>query len=306
MRLRGQFTDLPSMRELGKTGDEKLAERIGQIIARESRAMNVDLVFAPVLDVDTNPKNPVIADRSLGNDPQVVSKLGVALIRAIQSNGVAACGKHFPGHGDTWQDSHLTLPLLEHGLDRLNEIELPPFEAAVRAGVATMMTAHVVFKPIEPRYPATMSHTIIDGILRKRFGFDGVLISDDMEMKAIGEHFGIEDATVRSVNAGIDMLAICHSQELQNRAIDALIHAVEKGDVARERIEQSNARLDRLCHAYVKDPVDSPDLSLIGSDAHRQVAARVREVVKEMAANPPADPTEQWRRPASQPAPPKS
>jgi beta-N-acetylhexosaminidase len=297
-RLRGQFSDVPSMRDLGKTGDEALAEQVGQVLARESRAMNVDLIFAPVLDVDTNPKNPIIADRSLGRDPKLVTKLGVALIRGIQSTGVAACGKHFPGHGDTWQDSHLTLPMLEHGMSRLDQVELPPFEAAVKAGVATIMTAHVVFKDVDPKYPAMMSQTIVDGILRTRLGFDGVLISDDMEMKAIASNFGIEDAIVRGANAGIDLFAICHSQELQNRAIDALIHGVESGQVPRARIEQANRRLDKLCRQYVKDPVDSPDLSLIGCEAHRQVVERVRAAAG-TAATAQADPTQQWRRPAS-------
>jgi beta-N-acetylhexosaminidase len=305
MRLRGQFTDVPSMRDVGKTNDESLAEQVGQVLARESRAMNVDVVFAPVLDVDTNPNNPVIADRSLGGDPASVARLGVALIRGIQGAGVAACGKHFPGHGDTWQDSHFTLPMLEHDMSRIERIELPPFEAAVRAGVATIMTAHVVFKPIDPRYPATLSRTILDGILRRRLGYDNVLISDDMEMKAIAANFGIEDAIVQAVNAGIDLFAICHSHELQNRAIDSLIRGVANGQVSRDRIDEANQRIDRLCQQYIKPPVDNPDLSLIGCAAHQQVAARVREAAKTTAAAP-ADPTEQWRRPASSPIPPKS
>jgi beta-N-acetylhexosaminidase len=304
-RLRGQFTDVPSMRDLGKTKDESLAEQVGQIIARESRAMNVDVVFAPVLDVDTNPKNPIIADRSLGSDPQVVSRLGVALLRGIQSCGVAACGKHFPGHGDTWQDSHLTMPKLEHGIARIEQVELPPFEAAVRAGVATIMTAHVVFMPIDPRYPATMSDVIIQQILRKRLSFEGVLISDDMEMKAIASNFGIEEAIVRATNAGIDLFAICHSQPLQNQAIDALIRGVERGDVPRARIEQANQRLDKLCQKYVKEAAAKPDLSVIGCEAHRQVVERVR-AAGGTTATAQADRTEQWRQSASSKAPPKS
>jgi beta-N-acetylhexosaminidase len=234
-----------------------------------------------------------------------VTKLGVALIRGIQHEGVAACGKHFPGHGDTWQDSHHTLPRLAHGIARVEQVELPPFEAAVRAGVATIMTAHVVFEPIDPRYPATMSKVILDGILRQRLGFQGLLISDDMEMKAIASNFGIEDAIVCATNAGIDLFAICHSQALQNQAIDALIDGVERGDVPRARIEQANQRLDKLCQQYVKDAASKPDLSVIGCEAHRQVVARVR-AASGTRAHPQVDPTQQWRQPASSPAPPKS
>jgi beta-N-acetylhexosaminidase len=171
---------------------------------------------------------------------------------------------------------------------------LPPFEAAVRAGVATIMTAHVVFMPIDPRYPATMSDVILQGILRKRLGFDGVLISDDMEMKAIASNFGIEDAIVRATNAGIDLFAICHSQALQNQAIDALIRGVERGEVPQARIEQANHRLDKLCQNYVKDAAEKADLSVIGCEAHRQVVERVR-AAGGTTESPAADRTEQWR-----------
>lgn len=297
MRLRGQFTDVPSMRELGRTRDVALAEQVGRILATESGAMNVDVVLAPVLDVDTNPKNPVIADRSLGSDPRVVSELGVALVRGIQGAGLAACGKHFPGHGDTWQDSHHTLPMLEHGLDRIEQIELPPFEAAIRAGVATIMTAHVVFKPIDPDLPATMSGRILNDILRRRLGFEGVIISDDIEMKAIAANFGIEDAVVRAANAGVDLFAICHSHDVQNLAIDALIKGVERGQVPRQRIDQANARLDALCRAYVREPKANPDFSAIGSEEHQRIVKRVRELAASAQSdNATADPTERWRQ----------
>ncbi|HWP40277.1 MAG TPA: beta-N-acetylhexosaminidase [Tepidisphaeraceae bacterium] len=291
MRLRGGgFTPVPSMRELGRSGDPELARQVGRLLARESRAVNVDWVLAPVLDVDTNPNNPVIADRSLGNHPQLVADLGCALIAGIQGAAVAACGKHFPGHGDTWQDSHLTLPVLDHDLHRLEQIELPPFQAAVRAGVASIMSAHVLLRKLDPHYPATMSRTILHGLLRDRLRFDGLLISDDMEMKAIASHYGIEQAIVLGTLAGIDLFAICHSADLQNQAIDILIRAVESGRVPMERIVQANRRLDALCRQYVAEPNDRPDLSVIGCEQHLAIAERVRRL--SAAAPASTDPTE--------------
>ena len=158
-RLRGEpFTALPSMRELGQRGDEGLAERVGRLLAHELRAVGFDWDFAPVLDVDTNPANPVIGDRSFSRDADEVARLGVALGRGLEAGGVASCGKHFPGHGDTTTDSHLTLPRLPHDLERLRRVELVPFRAFAQAGLASLMTAHVLFDALEPGVPATMSH----------------------------------------------------------------------------------------------------------------------------------------------------
>lgn len=278
-RLRDGFTHVPSMRALGRTGSTQLAHEVGRLLARELRAVNIDLNFAPALDVDTNPDNPVIGDRSLGTTPQIVSSLGTALIRGMQENGVAACGKHFPGHGDTSQDSHHALPRLVHPLDRLEQIELPPFYAAVAAGVATIMTAHVIFEPIDPLYPSTMSQPVLEGILRQRMKFDGVIVSDDLEMKAIASHFPIEEVVVRAVNAGVDLLAICHDHALQNRAIDALLHAVESGAVSRDRILASNRRLDLLTQRYAR-PAESDDASLawLNSSDHRAIVSRIQSL----------------------------
>ncbi|HLL87868.1 MAG TPA: beta-N-acetylhexosaminidase, partial [Tepidisphaeraceae bacterium] len=199
------FTPVPPMRAVGAAGDERLAFDVGRVIGREVRAVNVDFDFAPVLDVDTNPANPVIGDRSFGRTPELVARVGAAVLRGIQSAGVAACGKHFPGHGDTSQDSHVDLPTLPHTLERLRRVELPPFRAAIDAGVASVMTAHVIFTPLDAKYPATMSRPALDGILRDDMRFDGVVVSDDLEMKAIAEHFGLEEAVVRGANAGVDL-----------------------------------------------------------------------------------------------------
>ena len=290
MRLREGFTNVPAMRALGQAGDAALARDVGRLLARELRAVNIDVDFAPVLDVDTNPANPVIGHRSLGADPDLVSRLGVAIIEGMQAEGVAACGKHFPGHGDTSQDSHLHLPRLPHPMDRLSRVELPPFEAAARAGVAMIMTAHVVFEPLDPNYPATMSKPVLDGLLRKRIGFDGVVISDGLEMKAIAANFSVDELVTRGANAGLDLFAPCEESDFRDRAIDALIRAVERGDVSRERVAEANRRIDTLCARFVKAPVGLDSLDVIASAEHREVVERIAQLAEDTSVGA-VDPT---------------
>jgi beta-N-acetylhexosaminidase len=277
VRLGAEFTDIPPARQVGRANDEHLASELGALMGRELRAVNLDMDFAPVLDVDTNPDNPVIANRSLGADPARVARLGCAILTGLQRQGVAACAKHFPGHGDTSQDSHLTLPRIDHDLARLDRVELPPFVAAIGAGVATIMTSHILFRAIDPDLPATMSRPILTGLLRQRLGFEGVIISDDLEMKAIADNYGIEQTMIRGANAGIDLFMICHDHAIQAHAIDLLIRAVERGDVPRESIELANRRLDTLFAKYVKPAIATREnLSLIGCPEHRAIAERIR------------------------------
>jgi beta-N-acetylhexosaminidase len=291
MRLRDGFTRIPSMRAVGEAGDETLARGVGEILGRELRAVNIDVDLAPVLDVDTNPKNPVIAHRSLGRDPSTVSRLGCEIIGGIQSQGVAACAKHFPGHGDTSQDSHLHLPRLGHAMDRLASVELPPFEAAVRAGVAMVMTAHVIFEPLDPTHPATMSKAVLEGLLRKRLNFDGVVISDALEMKAIAKHFAVEEVVTRGANAGVDLFAPCEESDLRDQAIDALIAAAERGDVDTSRMEQSGRRIDALMTRYAKPPAPAGSLlELLNAQESQRVVERILERASDTSQGAP-DPT---------------
>ena len=290
MRLREGFTDVPAMRAVGQAGDASLAREIGRVLARELRAVNIDVDLAPVLDVDTNPDNPVIAHRSLGRDAELVARLGCAIIEGIQGEGVAACGKHFPGHGDTSQDSHLQLPRLPHTMERLGAVELRPFEAAVRAGVSMIMTAHVIFEPLDDRYPATMSRRVLHALLRERLGFKGVIITDGLEMKAIAANFPVEELVTRGVDAGIDLFAPCEESDLRDRAIDALIKAVERGNVSRDRLNESGARIDALGAKYAKPPVDSGMRETIGSPEHRAVVDRVLARAQDTSVGQ-ADPT---------------
>lgn len=249
-RLQEGFTKIPAMRLVGHTKDPMLARHVGVVLGKELRSVNVDVDFAPCMDVDTNPANPVIAARSFGADPHLVGRLGCEVIVGLQAHGVVACAKHFPGHGDTHLDSHKDLPILEHSIQRLETVELPPFKAAVDAGVASIMSAHVIMKPLDEKYPATLSANVLDGILRKRFGFDGVIYTDDFEMKAIADHYGFEESIVMGIRAGCDVILICHTPEQQRKGIETAIKAVERGEIPRQRIEESNKRIDRLIHKY--------------------------------------------------------
>jgi beta-N-acetylhexosaminidase len=286
-RLRGgPFTAIPPMREIGASGDEALAERTGRLLAYEVSAMGFDWDFAPVVDVDTNPKNPVIGDRSFGRTPELVARMGVALARGLEAGGIISCAKHFPGHGDTMEDSHLDLPKLPHGMDRLRAVELVPFGAYAKAGLAAVMTAHVIFEALDPEVPATMSAKVLR-LLREELGFSGVLVSDDLEMKAIADHYGIGNAAVRGTQAGVDLFLVCHKAERQREAIESIVKAVEDGRIPRSRIDEANARLDVLERRFAHPPGNR--LSELGSPEHQALARGLTAGVQG------GDPTERWR-----------
>lgn len=271
-RLRGApFTTLPSMRSIGLTGDVELARRVGALLAYEVRALGFDVDFAPVLDVDTNPSNPVIGDRSFHRDAQQVARLGVALAQGLEAGGVASCGKHFPGHGDTSQDSHLDLPRLPHALPRLRQVELVPFAAYAKAGLASIMTAHVVFEALDATLPATMSPKVLRALVRDELKYDGVIVSDDLEMKAVAEHFSIERAVIDGLLAGVDLFLVCHQAAVQRQAIEALVKAVETGEIARELVDAAQRRVEVLTRRFVRGPERL--FSTLGSPTHQRLAA---------------------------------
>src|SRR6187399_621991 len=192
-RLKAPFTEWPPMAVLGRSGDVQLAERFATALAAELKAVGITLDYAPVLDIHTNPKNPVIGDRALAEDADGVARLGAAIIRGLQDHGVAACGKHFPGHGDTSVDSHLELPLVEHPPDRIRRVECVPFREAIRTDVAFIMTAHVLVPSFDEEKPATLSPRIVQALLRDELKFQGVILSDDLEMKAIAKTYTVPE-----------------------------------------------------------------------------------------------------------------
>ncbi len=268
------FTELPPMRALGATSDEGLAFEVGALIGRELRAVGIDQDYAPVVDVDTNPQNPVIGDRSFSRDAHEVARIGTALARGLQSAHVAACAKHFPGHGDTSQDSHADLPRLPHGLERLREVELVPFHALAGAGVASAMTAHVVFEALDARRPATLSPAVMR-LLRDDCGFDGCVISDDLEMKAVAEHFPLEEAVPAALGAGVDALLVCHRTEVQHRAIDLARAAVEGGRVPRERLAEARRRVATMLGWAGPPPQPREVRGQLRTEANLALAARI-------------------------------
>jgi beta-N-acetylhexosaminidase len=279
-RLRRPFTEWPAMATLGRCGDDGLADRFGRALARELGAVGISLDFAPVLDVNTNPANPVIGDRALGDRPEVVARLGKVIIRALQEEGIAACGKHFPGHGDTAADSHFELPLVGHAPDRLRAIELMPFRSAVEAGVAAIMSAHVLVPAIDDQRPSTLSPAVMDGLLRREMGFDGVILSDDLQMRAISDRYTIEKAIVGAVGAGCDGVLICGpDHDAHARALEALVRAVESEELPRSRIDDALARQRRQKERFLASGGSSPGArewqATLGCDAHQAIAAEM-------------------------------
>ncbi len=297
-RLRTPFTEYPGAEALGVVGDEGLAERFGRATAAELRAVGITVDFAPVVDVLTNPSNAVMAKRTFGSDPARVGRLGVAVARGLHAGGVAACAKHFPGHGDTDEDSHLALPVVRRDRAWLEAVELPPFAAAIAAGAAMVMTAHVVYPALDAARPATLSPAIIDGLLRRRLGFDGVVVTDDLEMAAIAARFDWDEAAVMAVEAGCDLLLISHDADRQRRAIAALRRALAEGRLSADRVAASLERIARLRARFA--PADDPQVmapsvdrlaEVVGCAAHAALAAEIRARAGVAVAG--ADPTEQ-------------
>lgn len=251
VRLRGDFDPPPWMADVGDEGPAaaaKTGEKLGGIL----RHAGIDLNLAPVVDVNSNPANPVIGRRSFGSEPKHVGECAAALLRAMQACGVGACAKHFPGHGDTHSDSHHELPVVEHGLDRLREVEFPPFAAAIRAGVAAIMTAHIRMNAIDPTVPATLSRRIITDVLRGELGYEGVVISDDLEMRGIADSFDVGSAAVAAVKAGVDVMLVCHTSAAQHEAIDALDAATNTGELDQDEADASALRRQTLFERYVR------------------------------------------------------
>jgi beta-N-acetylhexosaminidase len=271
-RLSKPFTQWPPINRLGAGHSHELAYRMGQAIGLELAAVGVNLDFAPVLDVGTATKNPIIGDRAFSHDPAVVAALGLAFIVGLQDQGVIACGKHFPGHGDTSVDSHKALPVVAAKADTLLERELKPFRHAIENRLATIMTAHVRYPSLDPDWPATLSPTILTTLLRKTLGFDGVVFTDDLEMKGITDHWAPELAAVQAIKAGADSLLICKDANVQDEVLEELRRAVADGTLTPTRIQQSLARLDRLKAEFLHTRQNAPAASVIGCAEHLALA----------------------------------
>lgn len=285
-RLPKSFTIFPPCDVLGRCNSSELAYAAAATIAKELRAVGVNMNMAPVLDVNSNPANPVIGDRAFGSMPGPVCELGWATVAGLQDNRVVACGKHFPGHGDTTTDSHKELPVVTASRERLEQVEFPPFRHAAAHGVAAMMTAHVRYCALDDQVPATLSPAIIGKLLREDMGYNGVVLTDDLEMHAIIDHYGIEEATVRAILAGCDMPLICKDRNREVAAMTALDKAVADGTVPVERLEQSLARIARLKARFVMPyrPAAISDATLIvGCRSHRALLHSIHQARERLA-----------------------
>jgi beta-N-acetylhexosaminidase len=250
-RLPPPFTHFPPAARLGEKNVATLAYRAGRAVAAELALAGINLNFAPVLDVNSNPDNPVIGDRAFGANPQAVIKTGWPWTEGLRDGGIIPCGKHFPGHGATDKDSHFELPLVAKTMDELKLTELPPFVHACRNNIEALMTAHVLFPGLDPQWPATLSGKIVTGLLRQQLGYGGVVFSDDMEMKAISGRYGAEEAALLAIRAGVDILIFCHDQPRAAQACECLCAESEKDATLRQRVDESYARIVRLKRNYL-------------------------------------------------------
>ena len=251
-RLRGITADLPPMAQVGATNDPQLAYRCGALLGRELAALGFSINFAPILDVHTNPDNPVIGDRAFAETPEQVIRMALPFARGLQDMGVASCGKHFPGHGDTDTDSHLALPILHHDEHRLASVEMAPFREAAQSDMASIMTAHVVIKAFNPDHPSTLDGRALS-VLRRQYRFSGVIISDDLEMAAIADRYTMQEAIERGLHAGVDLFLVCRRQDRIEASIEALCRLAEAPQTA-ALVRTAAQRVERMITQYVGTP----------------------------------------------------
>lgn len=245
-----ELVSFPPNATVGRTKSAKLAEEMGSLLAEEIQALGFNVDFAPVLDINSNPNNPVIGNRSFGATADLVAKLGMAEMQGMRDAGIVSVVKHFPGHGDTGVDSHLDLPVLKKTTDQLRRLEWIPFEEAVKQRADAVMVAHILFPLIDPDAPASFSKTIIGEQLRGTLGYDGVVITDDLTMGAIAKHYDLAKVVVDTVQAGSDILLAGHGYDTEKTVRQALLRAVRDGDLTEQRIDESVYRILSLKDKY--------------------------------------------------------
>lgn len=249
-RLPGGLTNFPPNKQIGKINNPEFSYKVGTLLGRELKEFGLNLDFAPVLDINSNPNNPVIGARSFGNNAEIVSELGIQTMKGIQSQNVIPTIKHFPGHGDTSVDSHLELPIVNKSLEELKKLELIPFERGIAHGADIVMVAHILLPQLDKNNPASMSKAVMTDLLRKQLGFKGVIITDDMTMGAITEHFDIGKAAVESVKAGSDIILVGHDYNKVVKIISSLKTAVQNGEISQQRLNESIERIIQLKKKY--------------------------------------------------------
>lgn len=275
----GGGTEFPPVMAVGATGEERLAYAMGRVTAREARALGIHMVFSPVVDVNNNPANPIINTRAYAGSPELVGRLAAAHVRGVQDHGVLATAKHFPGHGDTETDSHLALPVITVDRARADSVELPPYRAVIGAGVSAVMSAHIAFPALTgDSVPATLSRRMLTDLLRGELGFQGLVITDAMIMGGIVREYGADEAAVRAVQAGADIILFPTSV---TATLDAIVAAVERGQIDESRIDRSVRRLLEakarlgLHRSRTVDVEAVPQV--VGTPAHHAVAQEIAD-----------------------------
>lgn len=277
-RLKAPFTQWPPLQKIGDLDSSTLAFHFAYSMGRELKAVGINLDFAPCVDVLTNKSNPVIGDRSLSDDPEKVGKLASALVRGYIKSEVIPCAKHFPGHGNTMIDSHLDLPVENADMDRLEQIELSPFKKVFRARLDMVMTAHIRFPNIDPDWPATLSEIFIKQIARNELRYRGFIITDDLDMKALANHFDRDLIPVRALQAGTDFLLYCNEPDSPPAAIDAIMKAVAENQLEKSSLEMNHRRIiefkkEKLLNC---DPIDKEEMQkIVGHPDHFHIAKSI-------------------------------
>jgi len=249
-RMPKDYAKIPAAKEIGKINNREFAYEVGNLLGIQVKSLGFNLDFAPVLDVNSNPKNTVIGNRAFGSDSNIVSELGIQTMKGISSQGIIPVIKHFPGHGNTSVDSHTGLPVENADIKRLKDFETIPYDNAIKNGAEMVMVAHILFPKIDPDNPSSLSKSIITDLLKKYLEFDGLVITDDMTMGAIIDNYNIGEAAVKSVNAGSDIILVCHDYSKEKLALEALADAVKRGSIDENSVDRSVYKIIKLKEKY--------------------------------------------------------
>ncbi len=261
-RMPRDIKRLPTNKYIGSLNNKDLSYKVGEILGEQLSYFGFNMNFAPVLDINSNPNNPVIGDRSFGNNKDIVAGLGTSTMKGIQSKNIISVVKHFPGHGDTSVDSHVNLPVVNYDINRLNSFEFVPFKTAIQNGADAVMVGHILLPKIDNKYPSSMSYKIVTNILRKDLGFNGLVVSDDMTMGAITENYSIEEAAVKSINAGVDLLLVCQKYENTENVLKALKEAVLNGTISKERLDNALYNIISIKKKYLLNKEPKSDITI--------------------------------------------
>ncbi len=281
-RFKDKFTQMPSMYDVGLTNSPKLCFHVAKIMADELSACGVNVNFSPVCDIWSNPNNKVIGDRAFGKDEETVSKFVSSIVRGLQTNGILGCAKHFPGHGSTTKDSHFDLPIVKRTREELNDEEFKPFIKAIKSRVEFVMVAHLIVDSIDSELPTSLSAKSYE-IIRNELKHSKLIITDDMEMKAITDNFGVEEAAVKAVNAGADIVEY-RSMEMAQRALEALKEAKKTKVIKNDRFKESLSRIEEAKKEYLSEykPVYIPDIAKkINTGANQSLMSEIQEKIDE-------------------------